>query len=115
MTEKNQVMFVRHFERIQQECFEIASSKGWHDQPRTHGEYFALFHSEISEGFEGVRYNNPASDKIPELSSVEEELADTVIRIMDYAEAKGFKVASAILAKMEYNKGRSYRHGNKVV
>jgi NTP pyrophosphatase (non-canonical NTP hydrolase) len=115
MTEKNKELFVRHFERVQRECFEIATSKGWHDTPRTHGEYFALFHSEISEGFEGIRHRNPASDKIPKFTAVEEELADTIIRICDYAEAMGFDVANAMLAKIEYNKSRSYRHGNKAV
>jgi NTP pyrophosphatase (non-canonical NTP hydrolase) len=42
---------------------------------------------------------------------VEEELADVVIRIMDYAFGHDFDVAGAILAKIEYNKSREFMHG----
>ena len=45
------------------------------------------------------------------LSSVEEELADAVIRIMDYAFGKDLDVAGAIVAKIEYNSDREFMHG----
>ena len=44
-------------------------------------------------------------------SSLEEELADVVIRIMDYSFGKDLDIAGAILAKMEYNESREYMHG----
>ena len=46
-----------------------------------------------------------------EYSSLEEELADTVIRIMDYAFGNDLDIAGAIIAKIEYNKSREYMHG----
>lgn len=70
----------------------------------------ALVHSEISEALVG--YLNP-SDKIEGFTSMEEELADAVIRMMDIAEHYGWDLADAILAKMEYNKGRPHMHGGK--
>jgi NTP pyrophosphatase (non-canonical NTP hydrolase) len=92
---------------------EIAVSKGWWKGDRNNGEIIALMHSELSEALEGLRHGNPASEHIPEFSAVEEEFADVVIRIMDVALARGWKVADAIVAKIEFNRGREYMHGGK--
>lgn len=43
------------------------------------------------------------------------ELADVVIRIMDYCGFAGIDLESLILQKHEYNKTRPYRHGGKVL
>lgn len=80
---------------------------------RNDGEIIALMHSELSEALESLRHGNDKSDHIPEFSGVEEELADTVIRIMDYAHRRGLKVAEAIIAKMAFNHNRPMRHGGK--
>ena len=66
---------------------------------------------QISEALESLREGNPSSNKIIEFSSLEEELADAVIRIMDYAFGKDLDIAGAILAKMEYNESREFMHG----
>jgi NTP pyrophosphatase (non-canonical NTP hydrolase) len=72
----------------------------------------SLMHSELSEALEGMRKDLP-SDKIEGFSSVEEELADCVIRIMDHAGAHKLRVAEAVVEKMRYNRGREYMHGGK--
>lgn len=41
------------------------------------------------------------------------ELADVVIRIMDYFGAMGWNLEDCIALKHEYNSGRPYRHGGK--
>jgi NTP pyrophosphatase (non-canonical NTP hydrolase) len=41
------------------------------------------------------------------------ELADCIIRILDYCAHAGIDIDKAILMKHEYNKTRPYRHGNK--
>ncbi len=41
------------------------------------------------------------------------ELADTVIRILDYCGAKGYDLEKAIMTKFQYNQTRSHRHGGK--
>lgn len=90
-----------------------ARSKGWWNIHRNEGELIALMHSELSEALEGLRAGNPASEHIPEFSCMEEELADTVIRIADLCGAKGYRLGEAIVAKMKFNEGRPYRHGKE--
>ena len=70
----------------------------------------ALMHSELGEMTEGVR--KPCGDQHCTMFTSEEiELADVLIRAFDYAGAFGLRLAGAVLAKMEYNASRPYKHG----
>jgi NTP pyrophosphatase (non-canonical NTP hydrolase) len=90
-----------------------ARAKGFWDGPRNDGEAVALIHSEASELLEGLRHGNPPSDHIPEFSAVEEELADIVIRCLDFAAGRGHRIGAALIAKHRFNTGREYKHGGK--
>ena len=98
---------------FQKDVFHTAKDKGWWDTPVENGTRIALMHSELSEALEADRHGNPPDDKIPEFSGVEAELADTIIRILDFAEGNSMDVISAMIAKAEMNKGRTYKHGGK--
>lgn len=98
-----------------------AKEHGWHDTERSIGDLICLMHSELSEALEEHRngklpdevyYNAEKTDK-PE--GIPVELADCVIRIFDFCGLHEIDLESAIELKMEYNKTRPYRHGNKKV
>lgn len=84
----------------------------WHDldtgKPleRNTGELLCLMHSEISEAMEGNRKG--LMDKhLPHRTNEEVELADLIIRVMDYAGAKGFDIGGAVSEKMAFNQVRA--------
>lgn len=105
-------LFILHFNKLAEEVHKTALEKGWWENERNDGEIIALMHSELSEGLEAIR-KGLTSDHIPDFKGIEEELADVIIRIMDMAPGRNWKIAEALIAKIEYNKNRPYKHGNK--
>ena len=70
----------------------------------------ALMHSELSEALEADR-KDLMDDKLTHRKGLEVELADAVIRIMDFSQGKDLDVDGAVLEKLNYNKTRPYLHG----
>ena len=111
---------ISSIDAIMEQCHRTAYEKGfWDDEkgdynPLSHnvGEKIALMHSELSEALESLRKDPSKPDShCPEYTNVEIELADTVIRIFDFARACNMRLSGALLAKMEYNQSRGYKHG----
>lgn len=65
----------------------------------------ALMHSELSEAIE-YHLSGKNDDHLPDRKGEEVELADLIIRVLDYAEKKGYNLEEAIKEKREYNKHR---------
>ena len=105
--------FVTAFHLVQCSVHNMAVSKGWWDTPRNDGEMIALTHQELSEALDCLRKGNPPAEHIPAVSGLEEEFADVVIRLMDFAAARNLRIAEAIIAKMEFNANRPHKHGKK--
>ena len=116
--------FLTSFYALQEWCYRIARMKGFHRTKRDPGMAMALVHSEVSEAVEALR-NGPdkPSDHIPEFTALEEELADVIIRVLDFAEEYdsetpgegfgGLRIAEAIFAKVAFNAKRENMHGGK--
>ena len=96
---------IRNFfpEEIAEE-FAIAVEKAYNAQA------IALMHSELSEALEADR-KDLMDDKLTHRKGLEVELADAVIRIMDFSQGKNLDVDGAIAEKLNYNKTRPYLHG----
>ena len=105
--------FKRNFYRMQSRVHDVAISKGFWEIPRNDGELIMLMVTELCEAFEALRDGDIQDDKIPDFRGIEAELADTVIRIMDYAQERCLRLPEAILAKIEMNKTREHMHGKK--
>ncbi len=98
-----------------------ARNKGWWDEPRTTGDILMLCTCELAEAMEELRnghrttevYYNEDNPEKPE--GIPIELADTIIRILDFCSQRGIDIDSAIKVKMAFNETRPYKHGGKVL
>lgn len=68
--------------------------------------------TEGAELVEGLRKGPDEPDQhCPEFSNSEIECADQVIRLVDLARQRNWRLGEAIAAKIAYNEGRPYLHG----
>ncbi len=108
---KKEPHILLHWLETMQLAIHRENEKWWYDKDgnaltRNKGEMIALMHSELSECLEGVRKSIP-DNHLPQYSMELVELADTIIRIFDYAE--GHKLGAlgpVILNKIMYNRKR---------
>lgn len=93
---------------------ELAKQKGWYDRDRSPLETHMRIVAEVAEASEEARIGSPdryyeSGKPCGELS----EIADALILILDYCAYKHWDIEAAVNEKIEYNKTRPYRHGNK--
>lgn len=92
--------------QLQKKIHQQNRDMGWWDNPREKGTLLMLMVSEIAEAMEGER-KDLMDDHLPERLMAEVELADAIIRILDYAGAFGYDLQGAIEEKLVYNRNRA--------
>jgi hypothetical protein len=75
----------------------------------------ALDMSELGEQVEAIRKSKMGrplmSNHISSFQGDDEEMADSIIRKLDYAGHFGVPIGDAVIAKMDYNDSRPFKHG----
>ena len=90
--------------KLAKKAHQTSRNNGWWDVERTELEIIALIMSELGEWVQAYRKGG----------AVEEEMADVLIRLLDYVGRKNIDFDKVVKDKMIYNKTRGYRHGGKV-
>jgi NTP pyrophosphatase (non-canonical NTP hydrolase) len=96
-----------------------AVEKGFHNYGESNIHFMANqcnnIHAEVTELWDAFRAGTEweACDKPIQLTQLEEELADIIIRALDVSRRLGVDIVNAIHVKHEYNKTRPYMHGKK--
>ena len=67
--------------------------------------------TELAELTEGLR--KAADSSTAGFTNEEEEVADAIIRLLDYAGRYRLRIGDALGAKMAKNEGRPYQHGKR--
>ena len=116
--------------QLRDEIHENAKNKGFWDKERETGTLLMLCVSELAEAMEADRNVLYADLELIEKDkenfidfkwsfensikdTFEDELADTIIRILDLCGAKGIDIEKHIELKMKYNATRERMHGKK--
>ena len=98
-----------------------AKDKGWWDGEADVSGKILLMASEIHEGYDEWRNNHPLTDtyynedKPTKPEGFPSEMADVVIRVLDFCEWAGIDLQAIMAEKHAYNITRSFRHGGKRV
>jgi NTP pyrophosphatase (non-canonical NTP hydrolase) len=128
MIEHNSEIVSRLINELAEDINNLAVSKGWHRTLPEEKDYIptaiANLHGECSELWEAYRnkqLRNPCdkADKmkaagLPEMTCLEEEVADIMIRCMDMAIRLNVNIGKAIINKHKFNATRPDRHGGKL-
>lgn len=118
---------------LQAYCTESAKAKGFHEEgDAAHAEgsnmqhYYvmrlALIMTEVAEAIEEVRsgcevtetyYNMSDPDAPAKPEGVPSEMADVLIRVLDFAGEVGIDLAAMVEEKLTYNATRGHLHGRE--
>lgn len=131
--------------KLRDEIYENAKAHGFHDVKRTVGDGLMLICTEAAEAFEAYREGAKVAemryeckhpkgdcgdDRLPCCDShlddgsavclhkpvgVPSEIADIIIRCLDFAGEYAIDIERVVNEKMAYNKTRPFKHGNKAL
>ncbi len=109
------VVAVSALDELAADIHDLHVAKKFYDEPRTVSHLMGLVMTELAEVIEDDRkmVSGQPSEKIPEFTKEEEEVADAIIRLLDMAGYRKLRIGAAIMAKHEYNRGRPPLHGKR--
>ena len=109
---------------LRDEVHAAAVARGFYDRPKELGTQLMLITSELGEALEADRKMRWAdaqsyyeAGETPEAfkefmkDTVEDEVADALIRILDFCGDKKINIALHVTEKLRYNETREKRHG----
>ena len=97
--------------QLQKDCYESAKASGfWGDIEYNVSEKLMLVVSELGEACEALRHDHRQTTTEWQKDTFEDELADSVIRILDLAQRMRINLTWQIEKKLEHNKTREYKH-----
>ena len=116
--------------KLSKEIHDNAVAKGFYDKPKEVGTLLMLAVSELSEALEADRKSRKAPEGARHLleyqgrmfeelfeegvkDTFEDEMADTIIRVLDMCGYLGIDIESHVEAKMRYNSTREAKHGKR--
>ncbi len=104
--------------QLAQEAHQLAQEKGWYDTERTPADILMLIHEEISEAWGHLRDGRELTevwhDDKGKPDGFPVEMADVLIRVLDYCGYLGIDIGALVMGKIAYNRTRGHRHGGKV-
>lgn len=107
---------VRSIEQFANMIHSNAVNKGFWDDTSEMANHnkLLMMHAEISEVVEALRDpSHPRSTKIPDQTAEAEEMADLIIRALDYCARRNINIGEVMLEKHAYNATRPHMHGKK--
>lgn len=110
---------------LSKKIYQANVDKGFYDEPRDFPHTCMLVVSEIAEAVEADRKGVPMPTVFPSLNSetfvqefkdnikdtIPDEMADAIIRILDWCGKENVNIGYHIEAKLLYNANRPYKHG----
>lgn len=116
--------------KLSKEIHDNAVAKGFYEEKKEVGTLLMLAVSELSEALEADRKGRKTPDNVVFLlgypdkmfedlferqvkDTFEDEMADTIIRVLDMCGHLGIDIESHVEAKMRYNSTREAKHGKR--
>lgn len=94
--------FRTSFDALARISLQVSTVRGHRARYRTNGEKIARAHLQLSDALRALMQGNRTSRRIPH-SIAAEQLADLVLRVMEFGLDNKLDIAGALIAKLDHN------------
>lgn len=143
MNEPESLVFEASLNGLRDHAHGNAKAHGFHDVKRTVGDALMLITTEVGEAYEAFREGSKPAEMRYECRhprgdcghddsprcwpddgsgdcshkpvGVPSEIADIIIRCLDFSGEHGIDIGRVVIEKMAHNKSRPFKHGNKAL